>query len=108
VPELLRTLTFEDGLPEILAPGAEGVYRTPASEFEVAVHRLAAGGTLDRPAKRGPDVLLATEGEASVRAAGGESPLRPSRPVLVPAGAGAYKVIAKGMAVVYRSSVPEL
>jgi len=108
VPELLRTLTFEDGLPEILGPGAEGVYRTPAPEFEVAVHRLAAGGALDRPARRGPDILLATEGEASVRAAWGEAPLRPPRPVLVPAGAGAYKVVAKGKAVVYRSSVPEL
>jgi mannose-6-phosphate isomerase len=107
VPELLRTLTFEDGLPEILGPGAEGIYFTPAPEFEVAVHHLAAGGALDRPAKRGPDVLLATEGEAFVRAAWGEALLRPSRPVLVPAGGGAYKVLAKGKAVVYRSSVPE-
>jgi mannose-6-phosphate isomerase len=108
VPELLRTLTFEDGLPEILGPGSEGVYRTSAPEFEVAVHRLAAGGALDRPSQRGPDVLLSTEGEASVRSAWGEAPLGPPRPVLVPAGAGAYKVLAKGKAVVYRSSVPEL
>ena len=75
VPELMRVLDFTPGPVEVLggraAPGddAEVVYRSPAPEFRLS--RLRLGATPRDVTHAGPQVLLVTEGQAIVEAAGG-------------------------------------
>lgn len=106
IPELLRTLTFNTGAAEILTPDADGLYKTPVPEFQVAKAALAAGASVSRPAARGVDVWLSTEGEAVVKTSGGDAPLKPGVPVLVPVSLGAYTVSSSRGSVLYRASVP--
>jgi len=67
VPELLSVLDFGAGPVTVLTPrGApEAVYETPAPEFRLSRCQVRAPLTLER---RGPDILLCTEGKVTVRA----------------------------------------
>ena len=103
VPELLRALSFDSGAALALAAGPDGVYPTPASEFEAA---SSVGAVPDRPSDRGPDLWLATGGDARILWSKGEFPLVPARPVLVPQALGAYSVKAGAGSTLYRVSVP--
>lgn len=89
VPELLKVTRFEPGDPAILRPeatdGGEEVYATPIDEFRLSRYVLAPGGlprTLDA---RTPQILLCTQGEATLRGEG-ELPLRRGQSAFVPAG----------------------
>lgn len=91
VPELLRVLDFEPArdvlVPtETLRDGAELVYRTPAPEFAVSVLTVdgaALGHEIDAPTTHdGPQILLCTEGSATVFAK--------SDSVTLPRGAAAW------------------
>ena len=67
--ELLRTISFESGIPPILKGESQGrgvrVYRTPSTEFELSrIHFMH--GTRRRREARGPTILLLTEGEATL------------------------------------------
>jgi len=77
VPELLRVLDFTPTPDLVLRPesghGAmELVYRTPAPEFAVSVLELGGehlGHEIDAPVHHdGPQVLLCTDGSATVHA----------------------------------------
>ena len=67
--ELLRSIRFESGKPEILKGEAlnreERVFRTPSTEFELTRIRIAPGRTRQRTAD-GPAILLVIEGFATI------------------------------------------
>ena len=72
VPELMRVLDFTPGPAQVLhgeaTPSRELVYPTPAAEFRLA--RLDVGRAVREITHPGPQVLLVTAGEVTVRAAG--------------------------------------
>ena len=112
VPELLRTLTFRGERREPLAPQAlpagEAVFATPAPEFRLSIvtlspdHEFRCGEPRER---RSVEILLATEGSATVQTRDGPSlALRRGQSCLVAAAAGAYRLTGSGT--VYRATVP--
>jgi len=109
VPELLGTLTFESGRPELLqssrVSAGERVYRTPAEEFTLSRLDLAEGRRYETPPVAGADVLLVVEGEATVEGARDTMALGRGGIVLVPDGQ-ACTIRTDSRAVVFRASVP--
>lgn len=104
VAELLRVVRFEDGPCAVTdgEPAAEGerVYRTPAEDFELSGF-LLEGRTVARET-RGPEILLVTDGEASVSVEG--FGVRLARGQAALAGAGLrYELSSAGHAVVWRA-----
>jgi mannose-6-phosphate isomerase len=110
VPELLAALTFRQApVPRIEPrPGGpgEGIYPTPAREFELAVLAVAPAAPHASRAAHPVEILLCTRGEARIEGAvaPGAERLARGEAVLVPAAAGAYTL--RGDATVYRASVP--
>jgi mannose-6-phosphate isomerase len=114
VPELLATLDFSPRIPEVLTPvsaaTAQAVYATPAREFELSLLTPEAG----RPFESGPrdsvEILFCSRGAVVIE---GETPeavtpetasLERGAAVLVPATAGAYRLV--GDARIHRATVP--
>jgi mannose-6-phosphate isomerase len=102
VAELLRILDLSDSppptpLPRRVGP-AEEVYDTPAPEFRLSRLTVDAPVALD-PA--GPQILLATDGEATVTGAGAPVRLTRGRSAWVPATA---PVTLTGTATVFRAT----
>jgi mannose-6-phosphate isomerase len=106
VPELLATLRFHAGPPNVLQPGRGGAYATAAQAFELLVLRSAAGTPRRVAERRSVEILLCTEGRLRIAAerAGDVLELVPGQAVLASAAAGAYRV--EGAGVVYRAGVP--
>jgi mannose-6-phosphate isomerase len=73
VPELLKILSFESHLPEILdgewVGDLERVYRTPAEHFELSRIELGPGREYRGEAANGPDALLILQGSATLTTA---------------------------------------
>ena len=73
VPELLKILSFESHVPDILdgtlIGDAERVYRTPAEEFELSRIDLAPGKEYTGEAANGPEEILVLQGSATFDAA---------------------------------------
>ncbi|MBL8951310.1 MAG: mannose-6-phosphate isomerase, class I [Myxococcaceae bacterium] len=68
VPELLATLAYELGPVPLVSPRRdreEEVWDTPAAEFRLSRLSLAKGAAA--PVRRGPEILLCTDGEAEVQ-----------------------------------------
>ena len=110
VPELLRIVRFEAGLPEVLngklAGPAERVYRTACDEFEVSRIGLTAGGQYAGQAAHGPDSIIVLEGAATLTATGQSVPLERGAIVFAPCGT-AYTLHPDGAeAVLFKASVP--
>jgi mannose-6-phosphate isomerase len=101
VAELVRVLDFEDGPVRALSPHAvdsfETVYDTPAREFRLS--KLRGGAERET---FGPEILLCTEGSASIGDDRGTVELARGRSVFVPACARKYAV--RGDGVVYRAT----
>ena len=90
IDRLLDILVFRDGQAQVIQPGAtDGVYRTPAAEFEVAGAHLQGDGVVTRQ-RHGADLWVVTSGEARLNWPAGELVIRPGIPVLVPAALGPY------------------
>jgi mannose-6-phosphate isomerase len=110
VSELLATLSFASGSPEILTPRTLGpalaAYDAPAREFALAVLRPGAGAVVESAPERSVEILLCAEGEAVLEASrsGEVTPLPRGAAALVAAAVGAYRV--SGEATVFRASVP--
>jgi mannose-6-phosphate isomerase len=108
VPELLATLVFEGGNPEVLKPAEAGpgerAYRTPAREFELGLLAIEAGRPYTPSPGRGVEVLLGLGGETTVRAGSDCAPLGTGRSVLVPAAVDSYAIEGDGR--VCRARVP--
>ena len=114
VPELLRVLDFtpaEDVLvvPESLRDGAETVYPTPAPEFAVTVLNIDGehlGHEIDAPTRRdGPQILLCTEGAATVHAKAGTVVLERGAAAWVAADDGPIRLVAQEPTHLFRVTV---
>lgn len=109
LPELLAILTFDTREPRILKGEAEGpnqrVYPTEAREFRLSLVRLEDGAPFSPEPGRGVEILLALEGECTVRADGEiEQPLGRGQAVFIPASLRAYTVEGTGR--LARAAVP--
>jgi mannose-6-phosphate isomerase len=83
VPELLRITDFDPAPPPRWAPTAEGSTRTfspPVSEFELTV----ATGPCRAEVGPGPAIILALDGDTSVRTVSGHQVLRPGESLFTP------------------------
>jgi mannose-6-phosphate isomerase len=104
VEALLSIVKFNDGPTRVIEPDTDGVYATPADEFEVARLHIAADELARRPADRGVDIWLATAGRAELTWSGGVVALAAGVPVLVPAAVGSYGIRAVSEAELFRAS----
>jgi mannose-6-phosphate isomerase len=107
VPELIRTLTFNHGAPDILEP--EGtVYGTDAEEFELSVLSLGEEETFTAHGVHSADSLVVLEGRVRITGeSGGGVVAERGDTVMVPADAGAYEIRAvAGNARLYKAGVP--
>jgi len=114
VPELLRVLDFtpaEDVLvvPETIRGGAEIVYPTPAPEFAVSILHLdgeSLGHEIDAPTRHdGPQILLCTDGAATVQANGSAVALKRGAAAWVGAGDGPIRLSAQEPTKLFRVTV---
>lgn len=114
VPELLRVLDFtpttEAALrPETYHDGMELVYRTPAPEFAVSVLWIDGenlGHEVDAPVRHdGPQILLCTEGSATVHAKSGALELQRGTAAWVSADDGPIRLLAHQPTRLFRSTV---
>jgi phosphomannomutase len=108
--ELLRTLSFESGKPEILearlVSATEGLYPAPAREFRLSRIEVSPGQDHRCGAGHGTDCLIVLEGKSDLRSAERTLPLARGAAALIPPGL-AYVVEGRtGRAVLYRATVP--
>jgi len=105
--ELLRILVFEARPIEVVVPRAQGpeaIYEASAAEFRLSRVSVRASGGPVKLDRRGPEILLCTEGSvtATVRGASPQS-LRKGGSAFVPANAPAY--VLEGVGTLYRATV---
>jgi mannose-6-phosphate isomerase len=109
VDELLRTVVFEDGVPEVLRgerrSPSERLYRTPAPEFELSLIDVAQAQPHQGAAPVAADCLLVLEGEGTLQAAGTTSVLARGSALLIPAGLP-YVIATRSSAQLVRAGVP--
>ncbi len=103
IPELMSTLTFQDGDAEVIEPQA-GVYETPADEFELSV--LKVKGNDVRRRSPGFEIMVNVGGEATVSAPGvdGAVPIPQGGSVAIPATIRECSIA--GEATIYVAGVP--
>ncbi len=98
VPELLKILSFESHVPDILdgtlIGDAERIYRTPAEEFELSRIDLAPGKEYTGEAANGPDAILILQGSATLDTAAPIGPM--TAPTIVPLEQGSILLIRCG------------
>jgi len=109
VAELLKTIRFDDGRPEILtgvvAEGGERLYPAPVDDFLLSRIELEPRGVHASGSGHGPDILIALEGEASIRAEGEELALRRGDALLAAANSP-WRLHSSSGALLYRATVP--
>jgi mannose-6-phosphate isomerase len=103
---LMSVVSFESAPPRrvtaVQRADGEQVYPTPAPEFRLS--RLPLRGRWTPRERSGIELWIMTEGNARLRAAGGELALSSGESFVVPADAGDYAL--EGSAVLYRAAVP--
>jgi mannose-6-phosphate isomerase len=111
VPELLRVLSFKAERPPIIrpAPEPEGdwIYRSGAKEFVLSHITLEKGTVYTSRRKRSVEILLCTEGEATIDVNGGSREaltLPKGTSAIVPAAVKQYKL--RGKCRIYKAGVP--
>jgi mannose-6-phosphate isomerase len=116
VAELLRVLDFTPTPEEALRPsthreGPELVYETPADEFAVSALTLAGeylGHEVDVSQRhgdsQGPQILLCTEGSATVHAKSGALPLHRGAAAWVAADDGPIRLLAEQPTKLFRAT----
>jgi mannose-6-phosphate isomerase len=106
IGELMKHVRFEPTVPNILPDTAERetVYKSAAAEFELSRIQLQEGETVAF-ATTTADVLLQTEGAATVTASGGDMNLKKGEALLITAGA-TVKITGNGNAQLFRATVP--
>jgi mannose-6-phosphate isomerase len=110
VPELLKVLNFEPRTIQILEAikktQNERVYASKADEFVLSMITIANGIPYQSSESRGVEIMLCTQGSASLMDIGsGEMiPIKRGDSVIVPAAVTGYT--ATGEARIYKASVP--
>jgi mannose-6-phosphate isomerase len=97
LPQLLRVLDFTQLVPQALTPkreGGEDVYVTPAPEFRLSRVTLSLSQlSLQR---RGPEILIVTDGEASVTTSSEAVKLRKGQSLFVEPGDPPLQLSGRG------------
>jgi mannose-6-phosphate isomerase len=114
VPELLRVLDFAPTAeaqlrPPIRREGLELLYETPTDEFAVAVLMLEGeylGHEVDASSSHeGPQILLCSEGSATVHGKSGSLTLERGMAAWVAADDGPIRLLAREPATLFRATV---
>jgi mannose-6-phosphate isomerase len=110
VDELLQVLAFADGPVSILSPrqvGLERIYDTPAAEFRLSRIDFDGKQAFHVAGRRGPEILLCTNGTVTARAATGvSSVLRKGNSIFVPASTSSFDITGEGT--VFRATVGDV
>ncbi len=110
VGELLNVLNFNEGetdvLPVTQINHCERIYASRAEEFVLSAINLQAGTTYHSPTKRSVEILLCTDGDATISDLKSRMKidLPKGRSILIPAAVKKYRI--KGDATIYKASVP--
>jgi mannose-6-phosphate isomerase len=113
VPELLRVLDFAPTAEEALRPathaeGPELLYDTPADEFAMSALTLDGahvGHEVDAPSQHeGPQILLCTEGSATVHGKSGSLTLHRGAAAWVAADDGPIRLVARQPTKLFRAT----
>ncbi len=102
IPELMKTLTFNDGTVEVIQPH-DGTYSTPADEFVLSV--LDIDGTERTWPSPGFEIIVNVEGDAKIFEPNANEPvaLPKGASVAIPASVTEYRI--EGRATLYRAAV---
>jgi mannose-6-phosphate isomerase len=110
VPELLKVLNFQPRSIQILEAikktQNERVYASKADEFVLSMISIANGIPYQSSESRGVEILLCTEGSASLEDTGSREiiPIKKGDSVIIPAAVTGYT--ATGDARIYKAAVP--
>ena len=110
VPELLNVLSFTEGEVDILTVNhgsdCERIYASRAEEFVLSVINVQTGTRYDSPTQRSVEILLCTDGEATITDLGKNEDIAipKGRSIIIPAVVNKYGI--KGDAVLYKAAVP--
>jgi len=109
VPELLNTLSFEAGKPNIICgekiSGIETVYKTPAPDFELSRISLSENSKYVSPDLHGPDALILLEGTVTADSETNILTCSRGEVIFVPADLK-YKLQTNNTAFLYKATVP--
>ena len=110
VPELLKTLSFASGKPEILTgtpvSPTEQIYRTPVEDLALSRIELMAGETHASPNRHGPDILILLEGAAQLSEGERNSRLLQRGDIVLAAADSSWKLSSTAGAQLYRATAP--
>ena len=110
IPELLNVLNFEEREVNILETkqinNCERVYSSSAEEFILSVIHLKQGMRYNSPAHRSIEILLCTDGNATIGGPGENDELAIDKgtSILIPAAVTRYHI--KGNVTLYKAAVP--
>jgi len=110
VPELLKVLNFEEREVDILIPeesnNYESIYSSSAEEFILSVISVKEGIIYNSPLDRSVEILLCTDGNATVFDSGENDKIdiAGGRSVIIPAIVEKYSI--EGNATLYKAAVP--
>jgi len=110
VPELLKVLNFEEREVDILIPeesnNYESIYSSSAEEFILSVISVKEGIIYNSPLDRSVEILLCTDGNATVFDFGENDKIdiAGGRSVIIPAIVEKYSI--EGNATLYKAAVP--
>lgn len=111
VPELLRTLNFTPGKPQILRGQPisqnETTYETPTDDFQLSQIKVSRSCPYVRQAPHSLEAYIVMDGEVTVRAGDETMHLRKGGIFLTIANA-AYSIETPVTATLYKASVPEV
>ena len=110
VPELLKTLDFQQKEIEILTPkqkeGGERIYASKAEEFVLSVISVTDAMPFSSPSVRSVEIVICTDGKAIFSDPGTDAALtlKKGESALIPAAVARYQI--KGTATLYKAAVP--
>ncbi len=111
VPELLATLAFDSGQPEIIYPQENPqepvvkIYNTSAVEFQLSQITLTESDIYDISPEHGVHIAIVLEGRVNLRCNASHTEYKAGEVFLVPYGI-AYQLSTKSGTLLYRAEVP--
>jgi mannose-6-phosphate isomerase len=113
VPELLKTVDFSDGRPEIITgtplSATERLYATPAGDFQLSCIDLLPGMPHQAAEAHGPEIVILLEGNAGLNsgpAEGGEFRELRRGDIFFAAAGASWRLVSTAGARLYRATVP--
>lgn len=109
VPELLKHVTFEETVPNILfgdlqSDGIERIYKSPAPDFELSQINLNNGKKYNSRSKT-VQIIMAIEGDAEIQENSTCLNLKSGEAALLLANSS-YRITTKSSAILYKATTP--